>query len=100
MAAWRYEISLLVLKNISLFFNPGREISYICAAILTYKSSDFSRQLTILNRDMVSVFLILDVTFRLSNLPISESLKVWLYHFLLALPKHKNYVQTLKKYYQ
>ena len=76
MAAWRYEISLPVLKNISLFFNPGREISYIYAAILTDKSSHFSRQLTILNRDMVSVFLILDVTFRLSNLPISESLKV------------------------
>ena len=41
MAAWRYEISLRVLKNISLvrsltreiFFNTRREISYLQAAM-------------------------------------------------------------------
>ena len=31
MAAWRYEISLQVLKNI--FFNTRREISYLQAAM-------------------------------------------------------------------
>ena len=30
MAAWRYEISLRVLKY---FFNMRREISYLCAAM-------------------------------------------------------------------
>ena len=41
MAAWRYEISLLVLKIFHLFtvltreifFNTQREISYFCAAM-------------------------------------------------------------------
>ena len=39
MAAWRYEISLRVLKNIILrervkyFFNMRREISYLCMAM-------------------------------------------------------------------
>ena len=33
MAAWRYEISLLVLKTSEIFFNMRREISYLCAAM-------------------------------------------------------------------
>ena len=37
MAAWRYKISLLVLKNIlrvrEIFFNTRREISYLQAAM-------------------------------------------------------------------
>ena len=33
MAAWRYEISLLVLKTNEIFFNRRREISYLCAAM-------------------------------------------------------------------
>ena len=41
MVAWRYEISLLVLKNTSLdrwltdeiLFNTQREILYLCAAM-------------------------------------------------------------------
>ena len=31
MVAWRYEISLLVLKTSEIFFNTRREILYLCA---------------------------------------------------------------------
>ena len=33
MAVWRWEISLLMLKIISIFFNTRKEISYLCRAM-------------------------------------------------------------------